>query len=124
MQEGIYDGDSLTPNRHLYMIDELIKFAKRHPGLAEISERGLRTLFETYKKTTLIYRPNGEIKGFAVYQEWPDCLNFIVMAGDGDIFANLSRIRGFIDSLPKKPIVFFDEKKMELRTLCHQQQQQ
>ena len=108
------------------MIDELIKLAVRHPGLMEISDFGLRVMFETYKDSTLIYKVNGEIRAFAIYQEWPDRLNFIAVVGSSDNKAenikSLLKIRGNISS--EKMICYFDEKKMELKVLCHRLQRQ
>ena len=106
------------------MIDELIKLAKKHPGFKEISDLGLRFFFETYKNSILVHRDNGEIKAFAVYQEWPDCLNFIAVVGNGNRLENVADMLKSIEYLPKKKICFFDEAKMELKVLCHQQQQQ
>ena len=105
------------------MIDELIKLAKKHPGFKEISEFGLRVMFETYKSTTLIHRDNGEVKAFAIYQAWPDRLNFIAVVGTSDDksenIKSLLKIRGIIPS-SQKMVCYFDETKMELKTLCHQ----
>lgn len=108
------------------MIDELIELAQKHPGFREISEFGLRTLFETYKDSTIINcDDNGKINAFAVYQEWPDRLNFIAVVGASDSRAEnikfLLKIRGNINS--EKMICYFDETKMELKVLCHQLQQ-
>lgn len=107
------------------MIDELIKLAKKHPGFREISDFGLRVMFETYKGSTLIYRDNGEIKAFAIYQEWPDCLNFIAVVGASDDksenIKSLLKIREFIPiSTVNKAVCYFDETNMELKVLCHQ----
>ena len=104
------------------MIDELIKLAKKHPGFKEISDFGLRVMFETYKDTTLIHRDNGEVKAFAIYQEWPDRLNFIAVVGVSDNrlenLCSLLKMRD--DKPPEKMVCYFDETKMELKTLCHQ----
>ncbi|MBA7518471.1 hypothetical protein ES705_10541 [subsurface metagenome] len=104
------------------MIDELIKLAKKHPGFREISDYGLRVMFETYKDSTLIYSDNGEIKAFAVYQDWPDCLNFIAVVGASDDKSeNIKSLLKIRDSLPsEKMVCYFDEIKMELKVLCHQ----
>ena len=104
------------------MIDQLIKLAKKHPGFKEISDYGLRVMFETYKDTTLIHRENGEIKAFAIYQEWPDRLYFFAVVGASDDrsenIESLLKIRGEIPS--GKKVCYFDETKMELKVLCHQ----
>ena len=103
------------------MIDQLIKLARKHPGFREISEFGLRVMFETYKDTTLIHKDNGEIKAFAIYQEWPDCFNFIAVVGSSnDKLENLcSLLKMRDDKPPKKMVCYFDEVNMELKILCH-----
>lgn len=77
----------------------------------------LQRMFETYKNTTLIYQRDGEIRGFALYQEWPDCLNFICIVGIGDNEENLKAMLADRHQLPNKKIVFFDETIMELKTI-------
>ncbi len=111
------------------MIDELIKLAKKHPGFKEVSDFGLRVMFETYKDSLLIHRHNGEIKAFAVYQEWPECLNFIAVVGaSGDKSDNIKYLLKMLSRenrpLPEKMVCYFDEIKMELKILCHSSQQQ
>lgn len=102
------------------MIDELIHLAKKHPGYREITDHGLRVMFETYRETTLIYCVDDEIKAFAIYQEWPDRLNFIAVVGSSDDRLEnirfLLKIRGFI--APDKMVCYFDESTMELKILC------
>lgn len=107
------------------MIDQLIKLARKHPGFKELSEYALRVMFETYKDTTLIHRENGEIKAFAIYQDWPDRLNFIAVVGSSDDksenIKSLLKIRKYIPiSTIDKIICYFDETKMELKILCRQ----
>lgn len=104
------------------LIDQLIKLARKHPGFREISEFGLRVMFETYKDTTLIHKVNGEIKAFAIYQEWPDRLFFIAVVGaSDDRLENICSILKMKDDKPpKKMVCYFDESKMELKILCHQ----
>ena len=106
------------------MIEQLIKLAKKHPGFREISDFGLRVMFETYKDSTLIHRDNGEIKAFAVYQDWPDCLNFIAVVGASDDKSeNIKSLLRIRDNLPlEKMVCYFDETKMELKVLCRQSQ--
>ena len=108
------------------MIDELIKLAKKHPGFKEISDFGLRVMFETYKNSTLIHRDNGEIKAFAIYQEWPDRLNFIAVVGASDDKSeNIKFLLGIRGKVPAgKKVCYFDEIKMELKVLCRQLEQQ
>jgi len=110
------------------MTDELIELAKKHPGFKEISDFGLRVMFETYKDSTLIYRDNGEIKAFAVYQEWPDRLNFIAVVGaSGDKSENIKYLLKMLGRKnrpsPEKMVCYFDEINMELKVLCHSSQQ-
>lgn len=100
-------------------IEQLINLAKeKHAGLAEVSDVGLRKFFQTYINNTIIYKVAEKIEGFIVYQEWPDCLNLIVMVGDTNPFVNIWRILGSMDWLPpQKPFLFFDETRMEARKL-------
>jgi hypothetical protein len=111
-------------NRHQFfmaqeIIDKLIEFAKQcHPTFAEMPENMMRRMFEVYQNTILIYKVDDEIRGFAIYQEWPDCLNFICIAGKSDNRAeNLKAMLAGRNQLPPKKFVFFDEEKMELRCL-------
>lgn len=108
------------------MIDKLIKFAKaNHEGFVLVPDEFLRRMFETYKDTTIVNCINGEIRGFGIYQEWPDCLNFFCMVGnpEGDIFKNIIALMDARHLLPNKKICYFDEKSMELKTICQRQQQ-
>ena len=103
------------------MLDELVKFAKaNHKGYANASDEFLRSMFETYKNHTLINCVDGKIQGFGIYQEWPDCLNFIAVVGnpENDRLKNITAMMAGISILPDKQIVFFDENKMRLRILC------
>ena len=101
------------------MIDELIKFARaHHPGFKDMPDKTLRALFETYRKTTLVWRENGTIHGFAIYQEWPDRLNVICIAGIGGRTENLKAILRGRKQLPRKTICWYDEDSMELKILC------
>jgi len=105
------------------MSDKLIEFAKQHyQGFAGMPDLALQRMFEVYKETTLIYQHGSEIRGFAIYQEWPECLNFIAIVGIGDKIENLKAMLVGRHKLPNKKIVFFDEEKMELRTVCLRQQ--
>jgi len=108
------------------MLDELIKFAKaNHEGFVGVPDEFVRRMFETYKDYTLVNCVNGEVRGFGVYQEWPDCLNFICMVGnpENDHLKNIMAMMDGYIQLPDKKIVFFDETQMRLRILCPQQQQ-
>lgn len=107
------------------MTEELIELAKKHPGFREVSDYGLRVMFETYKNTTLIQRDDdGKITAFAIYQEWPDCLNFIAVVGaSGDRGENVRALLKILGRKnrpsPGKEICYFDEVKMELKVICH-----
>ena len=103
------------------MVDKLIKFARaHHPGFEGMSKETMRALFETYKETTLVWQENGEIRGFAIYQEWPDRLNVIAIAGIGSRAENLKMMLKCRKQVPRKMICWFDETKMELKILCQQ----
>jgi len=102
------------------LIDDLIKFAKEnHVGFANVPDDFLRRMFETYKETTIVNIENGIIRGFGVYQEWPDLINFIALVGnpENDMQKNIVALMDARAKMPDKKIVFFDEKKMELRIL-------
>ncbi len=107
------------------MVNELIKLAQKHPGFKELSEYSLRVMFETYKETTLIHEADGELKAFAIYQEWPEHLNFIAVCCSSDdkseSIKSLLALRRFIPiSTIDKTVCYFDETTMELKVLCHQ----
>ena len=100
------------------MLNELVKFAKEnHPEFAPLPNVYLEKWFLVYKNTTLICRVGGKIMGFALYQEWPDRLNFICICGKGNWYENLQRMLAGSDKLPDKPICFFDEKAHKLRII-------
>lgn len=100
--------------------DKLVELARaNHPGFAKVPADILRSYFEKYKKTILTYETNGEIKAFGIYQEWPDCLNFIAIVGAGTRTENLKFLLAIRHLLPNKKMVYFDENKMELR-ICRQ----
>ena len=107
-------------NRHCdFMIDALVKFTKKnYPGFRDAPESLIRALFETYNKTTVVLKNNGEIRGVGIYQEWPDCLNFILICGIGSTIESVNVLLNGQELLPKKRIVFFDERTMRLRELC------
>ena len=79
-------------------------------------------MFEKYRKTTLVYKSNGQMKGFAIYQEWPEFLNFLAIVGDKGLFRIMWRVLHNKELLPTKPFGFFDELRMEGRFLCHLQE--
>ncbi len=116
---------ALTPGLSpffIVMIDKLIQFARtHHAGFEGMPDKQLRVMFEKYAASTLIWRDAGEIKGFAIYQEWPDRLNFIAIAGKGSRSENLKAILAGRHDLPRKMICYFDEEKMELK-ICQRQQ--
>lgn len=105
------------------LIDDLVKFAKaNHVGFANVPDDFLRRMFETYKDTTLVNYVGGEVRGFGIYQEWPDLLNFICMVGNpaGDVIQNIIALMDAKEKIPDKKIVFFDEDTMRLK-ICRQQ---
>ena len=99
------------------MHDELVKFAQEYyPEFASVPLVVLQKWFETYKGTTIIDRDsNGEIAGFAIYQIWPDFLNFIIICGrEGE--GNLDRILTvYRERFAGQKLAWFDEKRMEAR---------
>ncbi len=99
------------------MIDTLIKFAKKnYEAYSDIPDSFLRRMFETYKDTTLIYQDDaGNIRGFALYQDWPDRLVFILICGDSGHDQNFKAMISGRHNLPDKPICYFDEKTMRLK---------
>ena len=104
----------------IMLIDELIQFAKaNHVGFANVPDDFLRRMFETYKDTTIVNIENGIIRGFGVYQEWPELINFIAMVGnpENDTQKNITALMDARQKIPNKKVVFFDEEKMELRIL-------
>ena len=105
------------------MIDKLIKFAKaHHEGFEGMPDKQVRRMFETYKDTTLVNYVDGEVRGFGIYQEWPDLLNFICLGGnpEGDVYKNILAMMDAKVKIPGKKIVYFDEKSMELKVICPQ----
>jgi hypothetical protein len=117
-------------NRHQFfmaqeIINKLIEFAKQHhSSFVEMPEAMMRKMFELYEDTILIYKVNDEIRGFALYQEWPDCLNFICIVGQSDNREeNLKAMLLGRHKLPAKKIVYYDEAQKSLRTIkCLQPQ--
>ena len=109
------------------LLNELVEFAREnHDGYRGLSVECLRAMFLTYQDFTIINRVDGKIAGVGLYQEWPDCLNFICMIGnpEHDKIRNVKAMMKGHELLPKKKkIVFFDEKAMELKTLCQPQPQ-
>lgn len=104
------------------IIDKLIEYAQEsHPAYLNMPATTLRVMFETYKNSILVWQPNGEICGFAIYQEWPDCLNFIAIAGSSSREENLKAMLAGRHNLPNKKICYFDEQKMKVVTICQQQ---
>lgn len=105
------------------MIEQLIELAQKHPGFKELSEYGLRVMFETYKESTLIHKVDDTVLAFAIYQEWPDRLNFIAVVGSsGDRSENIKFLLKMLSRenrpSPEKMVCYFDELTMELKILC------
>lgn len=81
-------------------------------------EKLICKVFETYKETVFIYGVENEIKGFVLYQEWPDCLNFIMICLPFSLpQENLRIMQSGRHLLPRKKIVWFDEKQMKARNV-------
>lgn len=104
--------------------EELIKFSRKtYPDWTELTPVYIEKLFNKYKDTTLIYIENNEIRGFVVYQNWPDVINMILICLDFDVWKNLHIMRKGLNqakienTLPNKPIVFWDDERMEARRL-------
>ena len=106
------------------LIEKLIHFAKaNHEGFADVPDEFLRRFFTLYQKTTIVNFDGSEIRGFGVYQEWPDLVNFICMVGnpEQDVQKNIIAMMDARCLMPAgKRIVYFDETKMELREICQQ----
>lgn len=101
---------------------KLVRFAKDfYPNFNIMPISLICKVFETYKNTTLVYRDNrNKVRGFVIYQEWPDCLNFIMICLP--FYKERETLRIILKGrplIPKKKIVWFDEEKMEGRGLCH-----
>jgi len=100
-------------------LPELITVCKEnYPGFKGLPEYFISKIFNTYKKTTLVFIRDKEIKGFVVYQEWPDALNFIMIFLPFSKEMNLRTILKGRSMIPDKKIVWFDEERMEGRGLC------
>ena len=97
-------------------VDGLVLFGQaNYPNFDKIPRELVKNLFETYKKTTYVYTENGEIKGFGLYQEWPDMLNFLMFYLPFSAGKNVKVMLKGRSLLPNKKIVWFNEKKMKAR---------
>lgn len=105
----------------LIEIGELVLFAKEHyDTFKELPDDIIANYFLTYQDTTIIDRQGDEIRGFAIYQIWPEFYNFIIIChiDDNNLKWLLRLIR---NELAGKTAAWFDEKKMEPRFVkCHQ----
>lgn len=102
-------------------LEEVVNFAQKHyPNLGRTPKDLVQGIFVKYKDTAFIYVSNrGEVRGFGVFQEWPDCLNFIMVCLPfGTKVDNYKALLKGRKVLPKKKIVWYDEEKMEARGLC------
>ena len=97
------------------MIDNLIKFARRHhKSFCLCGDKQIRVFFELYKETTLVRTDDaGEITGFAVWVDQSDKIIFISIALTGDFKENFKTMRFYIKQF-KKPVVV--SRSVEL---CH-----
>lgn len=99
-------------------IDELVLFAKKHyEAFRELPDYVIWNYFTTYQETIIIDRQDGDIRGFALYQIWPDFYNFIITCHLDNGFRWMMNL--IKNELTGKTIAWFDEKKMEARFLCH-----
>jgi hypothetical protein len=96
-------------------LEQLVEFAKKyHPGFEKLPRHFLREFFSKYRDWTIVAEDGGRICGFVVYQDWGDLLNVIAVCNLGEM-AWLLKARHVAKG---KKVVYFDEEKMELRTLC------
>ncbi len=92
-------------------INQLIEFArKHHKSFEPFTDEAIEAFFEKYQDTTKVrFDEKGNITGFAVWDEQPDKIVFIVVAGVGDRRENyrvmMKQLRQF-----KKPVSVFSEK--------------
>jgi hypothetical protein len=104
----------------LIEIGELVLFAKEHyEPFMKMPDDIVSNYFTTYQDTIIVDRQGGEIRGFALYQIWPEFYNFIIVCYlDESAFEWLIKI---VRNLAGKTAAWFDEKKMEPRFIkCHQ----
>lgn len=98
---------------------ELATFARAyHPGLSQLPRETLLGMLWKYRESTLVYREESQIIYFAVYQVWPNHLNFIAIGGVWNYFKIMWHILHNKYMLPAKPFGFYDELRMEGRILC------
>ena len=64
---------------NLVEIGELVLFAKEHyPTFGDLPDAVISNYFLIYQDNIIIDRKDGDIRGFALYQIWPDFYNFII----------------------------------------------
>lgn len=99
---------------------ELVAFARRyHAGYAMCPEAVVRTLFDKYRDTTATQRgDDGQLTGFAVWQDWGDALNIAYVMSAVSLAGNL---RDLIRQAPQlaagRTVVYYDENHMKARIL-------
>ncbi len=103
-------------------LEQVVEFAKAYYAtFCEMPNEIVRKFFIGYADTTLVYHLNGKMRGFTVYQEWPEFLNFLIICLTGTKAENYKAIREIVQyqDLPtKKSIFWFDEKMKKVRKLC------
>lgn len=100
-------------------VSELTHFVREHhSGLVQLPTVSLRAMLTKYMNTTLIFRVNDQLVYFAIYQEWPDFLNFFAIGGKWSYSRIMWHILHHKFMLPNKPFGFFDEQRMEGRFVC------
>ncbi len=109
-------------NLELEQIWDLVHFAQsNYPDWDKLNKEYIYKLFLNYLNYTFVYYENKEIRGFATYQDWPDALNFILICLPYDRLKNLGIMEKGLKqakkegTLPDKPVVWWDDKKMKAR---------
>lgn len=98
----------------LIEIGELVLFAKEHyPAFMDLPDQVISNYFLIYQENIIIDRKDGDIRGFALYQIWPEFYNFIITCHLDNGFRWMMKL--VRNELKGKTIAWFDEKKMEPR---------
>ena len=115
------ESDRLIFKMDLIEIGKLVLFAKaNYPAFKDLPDRTIAAYFTTYQDTIIIDRQGDKIRGFAIYQEWPDFCNFIIIChlDDNNVRWLLRIVR---NELAGRQAAWFDEKRMSPRFIkCHQ----
>lgn len=109
----------------LFEIGNLVLFAKEnYEQFKHLPDDIVSNYFLIYQDNIIVDSQEGVIRGFAIYQEWPEFYNFIIICHVKHKTYNwLSDI--VRNKLTGKTIAWFDEKSMKPRFIqCRQSQQQ